>query len=159
MDVRLDASGQDATLLQQPDPLHEEELTAWQARQVAISRELPSCGQTYNTVVIPPRVAGDDWTVYILAATTDPSQVVLLGHHRVRVSSDAQKVLKFESLSQSCLVVEKRADAVAMTVTHVLGPHPIETHVFTSLSYRQPLFVGTQNGVYEVDGARISKVK
>jgi hypothetical protein len=41
---------------------------------------------------------------------------------------------------------------------HFLHPEPIETHVFTSLDYRMPLFVKTASGPFEMNGARITRM-
>lgn len=43
-------------------------------------------------------------------------------------------------------------------VSHILHPEPIETHVFTSLDYRMPLYVRTETGSYEVHGASIRRM-
>jgi hypothetical protein len=40
-------------------------------------------------------------------------------------------------------------------VSHVLHPHPIETHVFTSLSYGRRLYVGTEAGAWAVEEGEI----
>jgi hypothetical protein len=42
-------------------------------------------------------------------------------------------------------------------MTHLLDPQPTEAHVFTSLSFHVPLFVGTMsnNILWEVSGASI----
>ena len=158
LDVRLDGARAVARLLDAPAPLSSREHIAWKARQLAISTDYRQCRQRYNTVVIPPRGQDTEWTIYLLAATEDPSAVVLTGHHRVTVSSDGTEVRKNEALSKSCLIMPRNLITAAVIVTH-LGPHPIETHVFTSLNYRLPIIVGTKSGNFAVEGTIILKVE
>lgn len=140
-------------------PLSEAELSAWRARQLAVGSGFRRCTPKFNTVVIPDTRGREPvWLVYLLAASESP-RVVLAGHHRVVVSADGRTLLSEEPLSRGCLVSEPDPRAVGMFVTHVLDPEPIETHVFTSLSHRMPLYVGTERGTFSVTGAEVELVE
>ena len=88
-----------------------------------------------------------------------PSAIVLGGHQRITISSDGTEVHKREALSKSCLLIERTPEAAAIYVTHILDPHPIETHVFASLNYQLSIYVGTSNGNFAVEGKTIRKVE
>jgi hypothetical protein len=143
-----------------PDPLPPDQAGAWRARKLVSSAEFRACTPRYNTVVLPTEHDGEPaWVVYLLASSTEPDDVILTGHHRFTVSFEGDQVLKAEALSNSCIVSKAKESVVAPFVTHVLHPEPIETHVFTSLDYHLPLYVGTEKGTYEVRGASVRLVK
>lgn len=158
LDVRLDSERAKASLVDPPAPLSAREQQAWRARQLALSTEFRRCSRRYNMIVIPPRGQYPEWTVYLLAASEDPNTVILAAHHRVTISSDGMEVRKSEALSKSCLVIQRKPNAVGAVVSH-LGPHPIETHVFTSLNYQLPIYVGTKSGTFTVEGTTIRSVE
>lgn len=137
-------------------PLSPQEVVAWQARQTAVNTDFRACTPDYNLVVLPTDHDNQPaWVVYLLAATTQMDVVVLGGHHRIIVSSDGQSVLKEEPLSKACMTLPVNDSVVAPMTTHILHDEPIETHVFTSLDYHIPLYVGTSKGVFEIKGANI----
>jgi hypothetical protein len=168
--IDVDVSGAGTPLvpnkLDPPSPLPHEHAAMWRARELAAmwrARELAAgsgfqaCTSRYNTVVVPRENAGP-WRVYLLAASQDPDEFILTGHHRITVSPDGRTVLSSKALSKSCIVSKadrKEASPTGLFVTHVLDPEPIETHVFTSLNYQIPLFVGTERGTFKVQGATI----
>jgi hypothetical protein len=131
----------------------------WRARESALRSGFRACTPRYNTVVLPAKL-DDAWRVYLLAASQDADEVVLTGHHRVTVSPDGRSVRSAEPLSKSCVVGRRTHDepVEGLFLTHVLDPEPIETHVFTSLNYGVTLYVGTERGTYEVEGAHIELV-
>jgi hypothetical protein len=148
--------------LDPPLALPEEQAAMWRARQLAVGTEFRACTPTYNTVVVPAEHDGSPvWRVYLLAASVDSDDVVLTGHHRITVTADGRSILSAEALSKSCVIsaVPAHAQAKALFITHVLDPEPIETHVFTSLYYGIPLFVGTEQGTFKVEGASIRPVE
>jgi hypothetical protein len=158
IDVPLTGGPPEVVRNEPPAPLSEVEEAMWRARQLAIATSFRACTPRYNTVVVPVEHDGAAaWRVYLLAASEDPDVVVLAGHHRITVSADGRSLLAEEPLSKSCLVQEQELgpDVTALIVTHVLDPEPIETHVFTSLNYRVPVYVGTERGNYLVEGASI----
>jgi len=147
--------------LEPPVALPEEHAAMWRARQLAVASKFRACTPKYNTVVVPTEQDGAvAWRVYLLAASEDPEEVVLAGHHRITVTSDGRSIISSEALSKSCIVSkpELNQDLAGLFITHVLNPEPIETHVFTSLNYRVPLFVGTKRGTFQVEGASIRLV-
>lgn len=161
IDVQFDAeSHPQVARLDPPLALPEVHAAMWRARQLAIATKFRACTPTYNTVVVPAQHEGSAaWRVYLLAASADSTEVVLAGHHRVTVTAGGHSILSAEALSKSCVVVEAHQPAASLFITHVLDPEPIETHVFTSLEYGLPLFVATEKGTFEVEGASIRLVE
>ena len=159
LDVQLKGNRPKARRLKTPAPLSAQEQATWKARELALSVEFKPCSDRYNTVVIPAGGQDGNWVVYLLAATTDPNVVILAGHRRITVSGDGRTVLKNEELSKSCLQVKKEKESAGLMVTHLLDPYPIETHMFTSLNYGVPLYVGTGNGLFVIDGGTITKAQ
>lgn len=115
----------------------------FKARQRAVTAPYQACSRSYNSVVLPATLAGDEgWYVYLLAATTEPDIAVLGGHVRVHVSADGSEILNVKEFSRSCLNVPISDHSVGLMVTHIVDKHPAETHVFMSLLYHMPLYVG-----------------
>jgi hypothetical protein len=46
--------------------------------------------------------------------------------------------------------------AEALTITHLVTDYPLETHVFTSLLVRLPVYVLTSRGTWRVNGDQIA---
>jgi len=164
IDIHLSTSGVAPVVeaLNPPIALPREHAAMWHARQLASASGFKACTPNYNTVVIPvEEQPGLAWRVYLLAASPDSDQIILTGHHRITVSSDGRTILESEALSKSCIVnkAEPGRPLAGLFVTHVLHPEPIETHVFTSLNYQLPLYVGTERGTFKVDGASIELVE
>ena len=151
MVVRL-GEGESVSVHEPPAPLAEDEAAAFRARQLAIDAMTRQCTPSYNTAVLEEN---GELLVYLLPASTSASELVLAGFDRARVSRDGRRLLAFEPLSKSCLVMQVHPDAESAIVTHVLHPHPIETHVFTSLSFGRRLYVGTEAGSWVVDEGEI----
>ncbi len=156
VDVQLKGNRPKAVLVRPPAPLSKQQQKAWKARQLAASTRFARCSKTYNIVVIP---SDGNLVVYLLAATTKRDAVILTGHRRVTVAGDGTKIIKNEALSKSCLTKTRGDGFAAMMVTHVLDPYPIETHVFTSLQYKLPIYVGTAKGTFSVDGIKVKPLK
>ncbi len=114
--------------------------------------------ERYNDVVLRGQTYGhgDSWLVYMLAASPDAYVMMLGGHYRFIISADGSEVESVRELSTSLIAMPKQKNSVAAVVSHVLDPVPIESHVWASLMYAQPLFVATSTGMYEVDGGKIS---
>ena len=139
-----------------PEVIPDEQLAQWKARQLALGSEVQRCSETYNTVVLEGQDGTEPvWVVYLLAATTDPNIVVLGGHHRVTVSADGTRIIRSEPLTKSCLQLAKNPDGAALMVTNLISQEPLETHVFSSLLYRIPLYIDTDVGVFAVEGNQI----
>jgi hypothetical protein len=144
-----------------PRPLDAEGKAMFLARQTALASPFRACKPTYNTVVLPAKLVGKQgWLVYLLATTRDELERVIGGHYRVQVSETGSKVLESVALSQGCLSLRPESMPESLTsdallVTHPLTPVPLETHVFTSLLYGEPLSVATEKFTWRVEGSRI----
>lgn len=133
------------------------------ARQTALGA-LKQPVQPINPVVVPGRAIGEQgFLVYLLAGTKRPNVAVLGRHYRVVVSPDGGSVKRFEPLSKGILELAlespdmpKGAKVHGLLVTHLVTDYPLETHVFVSLLYGKPLFVGTARGLWKVERGRIS---
>lgn len=131
-----------------PRALNDDELAQFHARQLALQSIERPCSDRYNTVVLRDPEQADRWLVWTIAGTTDSNKVMVGGHYRFTISGDGRTIIARDALSRSCLVLEKSAvpvgsQPVALTVTHIVSPTPIETHVFLSLLHRQAIYIGT----------------
>jgi hypothetical protein len=143
-----------------PEIIPDAQVAQWNARQLALDSEVQRCSETYNTVVLEGQDGTEPvWVVYLLAATRDPNIVVLGGHHRITVSADGARIIRNEPLTKACLQLPKSPDSAALMVTNSISQEPLETHVFSSLLYRIPLYVGTDLGVFAVEGNQIRFVE
>lgn len=157
-DVALDLEANTADIVElgNPQELVGTLAASWKARQLALKSSYRACSEQYNTVVIPNDTDDSpEWVVYLLAASNDPEIMIIGGHHKITVSYDGTTILNEEALSQSCLAMKRDPEAVAFAVTHNLHPHPIETHVFSSLGYEIGIAVGTVRGLYMVNANKI----
>jgi hypothetical protein len=165
-DVTIDEGGRAVAMTRSKIPaLTPDQSAQLAARQLAMSSFVPLCPPpyTYNTVVFrDPETR--DWRVYLLAATTDPQVRMYGGHHRFLISSDGDRILSSDRLSNGCisprLVVPEGYEPSAYVTTEVLSQTPTEAHVFASLLYRLPLVVIPQDrGQWFVDRGRMWRVK
>lgn len=132
------------------------------AREVALAA-MPPSRQPINPVLVPGELNGESGVlVYMLAGTTKPDVAVFGRHFRALVPIGASSVTYMMPLSNSALELPLRAPdggtTRALTVTHVVTDYPIETHVFTSLLLKLPVYVATRRGIWHVDGDAISLV-
>ncbi len=159
-DVSFSAEGTpSAKRLASPEPLPPIQLSAFEARQLAIASASLDCAEQYNTVVFQDSVgATDDWHVYLLPATTVPGRVMVGRQLRIVVSSDGKQVLENRPLSKDCMHIDRSGmppDAKAFFLTNLVSPTPNESHVFLSLHERMPFAVGTSLGAWMVANGRI----
>ena len=131
-----------------------------QARQAAI-HALPDILQPLNPVVLAGAAYGENGIlVYLLAGTTKPDVAVFGRHYRVLVGEDGTTVKYVRPLSKSILELPTRRPngekPEALWVTHLVTDWPLETHVFASLLYKLPVYVGTSRGTWRVNGAKIA---
>ena len=140
-----------------------DELAAYTARQTALAAHAPRCTESVN-VVVAREDAGkmSPWRVYLMPGTTDPALIPMGGFHLFHISADGATILSQRAFTKSCLNMRRDAgpagsQQAGLFVTHMLDPQPTEAHVFTSLSFRVPIFVGTasNNVLWEVSGASI----
>lgn len=153
-------TGESVDVQQVRGALTESQTASFRARQLAVNSGYRMCTPNYNSVVLETEHLGERaWRIYLLAASREPDTLVLSGHHRFLASGDGRHLIEREPLSNGCMVGTAPAEIAAPFVTHVLHDLPQETHVFTSLDYRMPLFVGTETGLYKIEGASIEQVR
>jgi hypothetical protein len=118
-----------------------DERSALAARVAAIkhSDDLNFCDGQYNTVIIPTATGHD---IYLLAPRRSSKQVQLGGHFRVPVNTDGVTGT-VQLFSNTCLAIDRDAEAAAVMVTYPLGTTPNEMHVFKSVSHDIPIAVMT----------------
>ncbi len=148
-----------------PDrPVESDELAMVKAHQTGLNAGVNKCAEQFNAVVL-----GDpqtDYQVYILATAEDEEKIPIGGHSKVTVSADGQTVLSHEPYAKSCLVLDTtpqklplKADIEGLFVTHIISPYPAPTHVFLSMLHEQPLYVGTEIGIWLISEGNISLVE
>ncbi|MDF0673885.1 MAG: hypothetical protein P0120_06030 [Nitrospira sp.] len=130
------------------------------ARQLAIEALTERCSDRYNPVMVPGNVAGfKGWAIYLLAATTEPEDIIVGGHVRVDVSEDELKVLQASKLSKSCLQLKATRDTAGIVVTELIAEMPTEIHVYLNLVWQKPIYVSARAGLWKVEGGKILFVK
>jgi hypothetical protein len=130
------------------------------ARQAAVAA-MPNTHQPVNPVLLPAELMGHSGVlVYLLAGTKQPDVAVFGKHYRAIVALGGTNVSSMTPLSNTALEVPTRAPngthAEGLWVTHVVTTYPLETHVFTSLLHKKPVYVSTQRGLWRVEGDEIS---
>jgi hypothetical protein len=149
------ASDERLERLDPPAPLTASLQGHFRAREAAIRSPFKRFTKDVNTVTLPASLLGKSgWLVYLLAATTDPREILLGGHSRCHVSEDGETVLAVEPLSMT--ILRMPIDSQVEGVTHMLTDWPLETHVFASLLYRRTLPIITRVGLWEVNGVTIT---
>jgi hypothetical protein len=100
--------------------------------------------------------------VPLLAGTKKPNVAVFGRHFRALVPVGGNSVTYMMPLSNASLEIPLRGpnneEPEALVVSQVVTDFPLETHVFTSLLVRKPVYVGTRRGVWRVDGDSITLV-
>ncbi len=140
-----------------------------QARATALAEAstrhfAPCTPAPFNPVVLPARTADGPVAVYLLSAQLKNGEYPAGGHYRILIGADG-KVAGERAFTKGCLTLAtpalpKGAKPMGMFVNHLLDATPTEIHVFTSLTARMPLFVGTPGGrVWQVAGPRITLIK
>lgn len=135
----------------------------WKARQTALASDWPATAPQYNVEVVQidfPDGVNEFW-VYLLGASFDPDQLVLGGHVVVYVAGDGEHVRSVLPTSQTGIIASRSAltagqpegHALAGTVlTNMLFDYPVDTQVFSSLTYDLPLLLVTRNNVWDIRG-------
>src|SRR5262245_31391265 len=136
----------------------EKALTAFQAANVGLCANANT-----NMTAIPPETPDGPVIVYLMTPQTDLKSFPLGGHYSVEVSRDGS-VGPVRRFTNTCIdmkkdSVPKGAKPVAFTITHLLDPTPTEIHIFTSLSSKMPIYVGTKNGrIWAVEGSQVRTI-
>lgn len=132
------------------------------ARRLAASQTFPLCSDRYNTVVLAESEAPDSgWLVYLLAATDDPTRIMLGGHQKFRVDPEGRTVLEHIPLSKSCLSLEYFPSTWAITTSHLVSPEPVETQVYVSLLHgiRVVVLRAERKQRWLIEGGRIQPLE
>jgi len=129
------------------------------SRQAALAAVVhPS--QPLNPILMPADAYGESGTlVYLLAGTTKPNVAVFGKHYRALVPTGGNQVSYLKELTKSVIEIPTLVDGgrpAALVITHLVTEYPLETHVFTSLLSRLPVYVSTSRGLWRVDGDKIS---
>lgn len=133
------------------------------ARQIAVSAMPPST-QPINPVIVPGEANEEHGMLVYLLAGTEKRNVAVFGRHfRALVPLGGTNVTYMMPLSNTALELPIKGPngekAVSLMVNHVVTDFPLETHVFTSLLLKMPVFVRTSRGLWRVDGDTIAFVK
>lgn len=147
------------------------QLARYVARDTAIvpfnEGKYPLCrlrrGNRFNYAVLDDP-DGDGFLVYLLRPKEAKDMVPVGGHYRITVAADGKTVERVDALSRSCLTSDRRREIpedgklVALSVSHIVSPTPVETHVFLSLQEKLPFYVVTPDGTaWQVEEGRIEK--
>jgi hypothetical protein len=137
-------------------------LSLVRARQAAIAA-LPPVSQPMNPVILPGSANGEKGIlVYLLAGTTKHDTAVFGRHFRVLMPDQGTSPTYVMPLSKSVLEMSTRgpegSKPEGLMVTHLVSDLPLETHVFVSLLFHLPVYVGTRTGVWRVDGDKIALI-
>lgn len=148
--------------------LSADEIAQYEARLLAIAGAAKKCSPSYDTVALKDP-AGGGWLVWALAATGDPDAILVGGHFRFTISADGKTVQRRDEMMKSCLRFSRDAMVVrgdgfggytaGLLVRHLVALKPVETQVFSNLTYDIPVIVGTMDGlVWRIDGGTISNI-
>jgi hypothetical protein len=141
-----------------PQPLDAGRLARVRALDSVSSMALDPVAPLYNPVVLATPGNDPKLVVYLLVATKDVNEIPLSGHHRIVVSGDGMRVLGALPTSKSVLITNLRdapGKVEALTLAHVTTDAPLETHVWTSLTYGYPFVVATRRGIFVIEGTKI----
>src|SRR5262249_19892281 len=109
------------------------------------------CPFEYKPIVVPDRSG----TLVAFIAQPQPSQGLVFGRHFL-VRGTA-----VEASTRSCFAIPKLEpgkEAAAAYTTHLLSKSPTAFHVYLSLKYGQPIYVGIDRGVWKVENGKITWV-
>ena len=144
--------GDAAPVLSEPQnrSLTAEEAAQYRARLWPEKNQDVKCTGRLNTIALKDPEK-DGWLVWGIAATTDPSVVVLGGTVRYTISADGTTVIRKDALALSCGVVPKPqppagSEEVGTLWTHIVSLTPVETQVFAGLNYAMDIFIETTDG-------------
>lgn len=157
------------------DPvLSEQDMAQLRALETASSEPLRRCSdRPFNHIELPDP-DGDGWLVWIMTPMAEWSALPIGGHTRFTISADGRKVEQADALSRSCLALNAAPTKdpkvtsgpndpvrpVALSVSHIVSNTPIETHVFSALEAKLPIYVGTMDRkVWLVDGKSIQYLR
>jgi hypothetical protein len=156
-DVEVTAKGAGKLTIPADRGLTDDERAAFAARTTAAKVAPKPCAGSFNSVVAKDPT-GDGWLVWLLSPAATKGAIPVGGHYRFSISADGQTIRQVDALSASCLALQPPppgAQAAGLVASHVVSPTPVETHVFLTLAYRQPLYVVTGDRFWPIQGGRI----
>lgn len=114
---------------------------------------------TPNLAALPPQNPTSAVIVYLMTPRIDMNMVPLGGHYSVEVADG--KVSTVRRFTNTCIdmpIGSSRPAGAVFGITHLLDPTPTEIHVFSSLTAKSPMIVGTSPAgrVWVVDGNQIT---
>lgn len=132
-----------------PKELSAREKAMWRARRLGVGQSFMLCSDRYNTVVIPENEDPDSsWLVYLLAATLDPTLIMLGGHHKFVIDAEGRNILEHMPLSRSCVSSQYTETTAMISMSHIVSPEPVESQVYLSLLHGIPI------GVFRLDSGK-----
>lgn len=140
-----------------------EERAQYDARVLALKNASKLCSDVLNTVALEDPERGG-WVVWAMSATrTDPNVMILGGHTRFMISADGKTILRKDALTHDCVNLPKadpsKGTPAGVMITQVVSLVPVETLLFATLTYHEPLLVGTLDGkAWKVDAGRIASI-
>lgn len=106
------------------------------------------CSNNYNSILIPN---DKNWSVYLLAATSQPGMIVIGGHHRVDVDSTGKKILNTEQISNSCFELDaslSQGGKPSLAFTYLRGRYPNEIHYYLSRLHGIGFYVSIDTDIW-----------
>jgi hypothetical protein len=137
------------------------------AKALADIVQLDRCNVPYRLVAIPQGDIASS-SIYVFALGVPPLTTGVMGgrHYRIEVDPSGDNIMSVTPSTKTCLLISADpkalpagAKAAAAYMTHLLSLSPTEFHVFLSLLHQKTIYVGTQVGVWAVEGGKISFVK
>lgn len=125
-----------------PEPLPADRARAFDARQRAASYPFERCGEDAAVIVLPDPGAGEGALRAYTLASAGRNAVAAGGNHRMDVAADGS-IVATRKFTNSCLQLGDDPRAVALTLTHLLDPHPTEIHVLLGLRTGKSLYLLT----------------
>jgi hypothetical protein len=158
-------TGQGAPTLSTPSnrALSAGEQAQYDARMLALKNAGKLCSDVLNTVALKDPERGG-WLVWAMSATrTDPNVMILGGHTRFTISADGKNILQKDALTHDCVNLPKadpsKGTPAGVMITQVVSLVPVETLLFATLTYREPLLVGTLDGkAWKADAGRLAPI-
>jgi hypothetical protein len=145
--------------------LTDREVSMVDARMAALEVGRTSCSDRFNTVIMPSEPNESSWTVYVLAATTQPGLILVGGHSRVLIDKQSSEVLEVEPLSKSCLKLgttkgrTNLPEGSILVFTHLVSPLPIPVYPYLSLLHGEAMAVSSRRANWMIRGDDISFIE
>ncbi|MBX3727341.1 MAG: hypothetical protein KF823_15650 [Xanthomonadales bacterium] len=149
-----------AERLQEPVPMPAERVRIIEVRQRVLGYAFQRCSNDVSAIVVPGSDEARGLVHGYLLAASEGNTFAVGGNFRMDVAADGS-IRATRPFANSCLRLADDRRAVAVTLSHLLDPHPTEIHVLISLRAGKPLFVATAENriLWRVDGGSIEFVQ